>query len=63
MISSDATIAKVKVYTLTGIELKEENGNQSTRFPLNLTGISAGYYVVDVLFENGTINSLKLIKE
>ena len=61
-LSSDISIAKVKVFSLTGVEVKEENGNHSRLLPINLTGISPGYYVLNVLLDNGTINSLKLIK-
>jgi len=62
-ISSDNDIAKVKVYSLTGIKVLEQNGNQSTQLPVNLTGVAPGYYVVNILFENGSTNSMKLIKE
>jgi len=62
-ISSENDIAKVKVYSLTGVEVFEQGGKQSSQFPVNLTGLAAGYYVVNVLFVNGSINSMKLIKE
>ena len=62
-LSSETGMSKVKIYTLTGVEIKEVNGNQSTQIPVNLTGITAGYYVVSIAFENGSVNSLKLIKE
>lgn len=63
MLNSDVGIKKVKIYNLTGVEIKEENGNQSTQLQVNLKGVAAGYYIADVLLENGTENSLKLIKE
>jgi len=44
------------------VDLKVENGNHSTQLPVNLKGIPAGYYVLNVLFDNGSVSSLKLIK-
>jgi polygalacturonase len=62
-ISSDLNIVKVKIFSLTGIEVKEENGNKSTQLPVNLYGITAGCYVICVVNENGSVNSMKLLKE
>jgi hypothetical protein len=61
-LSSDIGVVKVKLYTLTGVEVKEENGNHSTQLSISLNGLSAGYYVLNVQFDNGKVSSLKLIK-
>jgi len=63
IIKAKDEILKVQVFTLTGIKVKEQNGNQSKELPLQLNGINAGYYIANVLFNNGLKGSLKLIKE
>lgn len=62
-VTAENTISKVKVYTLTGVEIKEGEGNHSMQLQVNMTGISPGYYIVNVELENGIIRSMKLIKE
>jgi polygalacturonase len=62
-VSSDENISKVRIYTVTGLEIKEENGGQLTQLSINLSGIAPGYYVVNVQSENGSTKSLKLIKQ
>jgi polygalacturonase len=62
-VNSDENISKVRIYTVTGLEIKEVNGSYLTQLPINLTGIAPGYYVVNVQSENGSSKSLKLIKQ
>ena len=62
-IKSDNKISKVRIYSLTGVEIKEIAGNHLTQLPINLIGVQAGYYLINVLLENGTSSSVKLIKE
>jgi polygalacturonase len=61
-VKSDIGISKVKLYSLTGVEIKEINGNRSLELPVNLNGLCSGYYLVNTLFEDGSIGSMKLLK-
>ncbi|MDR3654091.1 MAG: glycosyl hydrolase family 28 protein [Paludibacter sp.] len=62
-VSSDIGISKIKIYSLTGVEIKEQNGNESTLVLVNFSGIKDGYYIVNVKLNNGLNSSLKLVKE
>jgi polygalacturonase len=62
-VNAESFISNVKVYTLTGMEIKEATGNHSMQLQVNMNGILPGYYIVNVSFENGIVNSLKLIRE
>lgn len=61
-INSVEDISKIKIYSVTGEEIMEENGNQLQHISVNLTGISSGYYLVNIQFKSGLTGSLKLIK-
>lgn len=61
-VNSVENISKIKIYTVDGKQLIEANGNQLHQISLNLKGISSGYYIVNVLLENGSVKSLKLVK-
>jgi polygalacturonase len=63
VIKTESSISEVRVYTLTGVELKREFGNHSTQLQVDLKGVPSGYYIVNVFLENGYLNSTKLIKE
>ena len=62
-VKSDIGISKVKVFSPTGVEILEINGNQFPELRVNLNGISSGYYMVNVLYENGSTSSMKLLKK
>ena len=61
-INADNAISKVKLYTLTGIKIKEEDANKTTQFLMDISSISSGYYIVSVEFESGVSTSFKLMK-
>jgi polygalacturonase len=61
-INAGNTIEKVRLYSLTGIQINEETVN-SMQFAMDISSLPAGYYILNVLFSNGTIASKKLIKE
>ncbi len=56
-------INKVQIYNMAGEEIKEQNGNLLTQLTVNVKGLPAGFYIVNVTSGNGEVNSLKLIKE
>jgi hypothetical protein len=62
-INADDGIDKVRIYNLVGEEIKEQYGNHLTQLMVNLKGVPAGYYIVDIILGDGKVNSLKLIKE
>ena len=62
-VKSDNGISKVTIYSLTGVRIKELNGNGLVQLPVNLSDIGAGCYVINVIFSNNTTSSRKLIKE
>lgn len=55
-------IQKVKIYNFTGAEMKEIGGNKLTNLLVNLSDFASGYYIIQVVLENGASNSMKLIK-
>ena len=61
-ISADNAILKVELYTLTGINIKEENANKSTQYSMDLSAIPTGCYILKVQLESGISSSLKLLK-
>lgn len=61
-ITSDDTMTKIEIYTMTGVKAAEETTNNSTQYQLNVSAIPPGYYILNVQFANGTSSSLKLIK-
>jgi hypothetical protein len=60
---ADNPISGVNIYSLTGLKIKELKGYEQTELPVNVTGINAGYYLVNVSFTNGLNETLKLVKE
>lgn len=62
-VNSTDVISKVRIFSLTGVQIRQEEGNQSTQVPVNLAGVKKGCYVVNVLCNNGSNSSLKLVKE
>jgi polygalacturonase len=61
-ITADNTITKINIYTLTGVQAKEETVDNATQYQLNISALPSGYYILNVQFTNGTSSSLKLIK-
>jgi hypothetical protein len=61
-ITADNAISKAELFTLTGIKIKEENGNKTTQFLMDISSIPTGYYILNVQFENGISTALKLMK-
>ncbi|MBE0649358.1 MAG: T9SS type A sorting domain-containing protein [Bacteroidales bacterium] len=55
-------ISKVWIYNLAGFKIKEQNGNLMTHMTVDVKGLAAGYYIVNVM-SGREIHSLKLIKE
>ncbi|MGQ7944656.1 glycosyl hydrolase family 28 protein [Flavobacterium sp. WC2509] len=62
-VNTDSGIAKIIVYTLSGVKIKEVNGNDSTQQTVDIKDLSAGYYIVKTVLSNGKISNSKLIKE
>jgi len=62
-VRSENPISTVRIYSLTGIKIKELNGQQQTKLPINVSEIKSGCYLVNLQFANGTTGSLKLLKE
>jgi hypothetical protein len=62
-ISTDSGIEKIVIYNLSGAKTKELEGNDSTQQTINVEGFSAGCYLVQIILDNGKINTAKLIKE
>ncbi|MDD4992219.1 MAG: glycosyl hydrolase family 28 protein [Paludibacter sp.] len=62
-VKSDIGISKVRIYSLTGVRLKELTGDGSAQLQVNLSEVGAGCYVMNVIFSNNTTSSRKLIKE
>ena len=61
-INAGNEIEKVQLYSLTGIKINEVPV-KAMQFAMDVSSIPAGYYILNVLFSNGTIASQKLIKE
>lgn len=57
-ITSDDTMTKIEIYTMTGVKAAEETTNNSTQYQLNVSAIPPGYYILNVQFANGTSSSL-----
>ena len=62
-VRSENPILAVRIYSLTGAKIKELNGYNLTELPVNVTGMTAGYYIANIQFDNGTFKALKLVKE
>jgi hypothetical protein len=62
-VSTDSVIEKIVIYNLSGAKIKEMNGNDSTEQTINVEGFSAGYYLIQIILDNGKINTSKFIKE
>ena len=62
-INTDSGIEKIMIYNLSGSKLKELKGNNSTQQNIDVEGFSAGIYLVQVMLDNGKIDTAKLIKE
>jgi len=62
-VKSEIGISKVLIYSLTGVRVKELTGDGSAQLQVNLSGVEAGCYVMNVIFSNNTTSSRKLIKE
>lgn len=62
-INTDSGIEKIVIYTLSGAKLKELKGNNSTQQTIDVEGFSAGCHLVQIMLDNGKINTAKLIKE
>ncbi|MEI8084651.1 MAG: glycosyl hydrolase family 28 protein [Paludibacter sp.] len=62
-IKSEIGISKVRIYSFTGLKIKEENGVKSTQLSIDTNRVLAGCYIVNVDFANGSSGSLKLLKK
>ncbi|WP_123955250.1 glycosyl hydrolase family 28 protein [Flavobacterium cheongpyeongense] len=62
-ISTDSGIEKIVIYNLSGTKIKELNGNDLTQQTIDVEGFSTGCYLVQIMLDNGKINTAKLIKE
>lgn len=61
-ISADNEIEKVMLYSLTGLKISETTIH-SSQYAMNIEFLPAGYYILRMMFANGTAASEKLIKE
>lgn len=62
-INTDSGIEKIVIYNFSGAKIKELNGNDSTQQTIDAEGFSAGCYLVQIMLDNGKINTAKFIKE
>ncbi|EJL64079.1 glycosyl hydrolase family 28 protein [Flavobacterium sp. CF136] len=62
-INADSGIEKIVIYNFSGAKIKELNGNNSTQQTIDAEGFSAGCYLVQIMLDNGKINTAKFIKE
>jgi Endopolygalacturonase len=63
MISSDEAIAEIKLYSLTGTQIRDINAGNENQYSLDLASIPRGYYILNLLTANGTLSSHKLLKQ
>jgi len=61
-INTDNAISKVRLYTLTGIKIKEDDAHKSTQFLMDISTFSAGYYILSIELDSGISTSFKLMK-
>ncbi|MDP4271976.1 MAG: T9SS type A sorting domain-containing protein, partial [Bacteroidota bacterium] len=63
MITSDEAIAEIKLYSLTGTQIRDVYAGNENQYSLDLTSIPRGYYILNLLTANGTLTSHKLLKQ
>lgn len=62
-VNTDSGIEKIVIYTLSGAKIKELKGNNATQQTIDVEGFSAGCYLVQIMLDNGKVNTAKLIKQ
>jgi polygalacturonase len=62
-VNTDSGIEKIVIYNLSGAKMKELIGNDSTQQTINIEDFSGGCYLVQIILDNGKMNTAKLIKE
>lgn len=62
-INDDNGINKVRIFNLGGTEIKEFSGNSTNRMVVDIRGIPAGFYIVNVISGKGEMHSLQLVRQ
>lgn len=62
-VNDDNGINKVRVYNLEGTEVQEQAGNSMDRMNIDVRGLPAGYYIVNVLSGKGEVHALQLVRQ
>ena len=62
-VNADYRIDKIRIYNMSGNEVKEQNGNMLNQLTINVKELPSGQYIIKIMSDNKKVNSLKLIKE